>query len=112
MTSRPAVIEIIVTTALRVAVPKASGDDPRTAAETRLRAIEGVRHVTLEELGGVTPTADTLHVDCYARLTFHLDYDTVEDPGGVVRARLDETSSVMDLKTFTVASGPYRIESW
>lgn len=112
MTRRTTVIEVIVTAALSLAVPKEAGEDPRTAAKTRLRDVEGLRHVAFEELGEVTPTEDRLLVDCYARLTFHLDPETVDDPGRVVRARLEETSSVIDLKTFTVASGPYRIESW
>ena len=112
MADRTAVTEVIITAALRVAVPIESGEDPEAAAVTVLQAIEGIRHVSLEEIGDITADDDRLFVETYARITFHLDPEGDDDPKTTVRNRLETIDEVVTIQNFQIASGPYRIESW
>lgn len=112
MVDRTAVIEVIITAALRVAVPIKGGDDPHGAAVTVLQTIEGCRHVALEEIGDITPADGRLYIETYARITFHLNPKSNEDPIVTVRRRLEAVDEVDKIQNFQVESGPYRIESW
>jgi len=111
VTDRPTVLEVIVTAAVQVAIPKHAGDHPRAAVESTLGEIPGIRHVSLEELGEIVDRDDHLAVETYSRLTIHLDPET-SDAVSVTRGRLAAAESVIDVQNFQVASGPYTIESW
>lgn len=112
MTDHQTVLELIVTTALEVAVPIESGNNLRPGLEAVISDIPEVRHVALEELGDVRRQNDHLLVDTYVRLTFHLDPESADDPQRITRDRLTTSDAVSSCQNFQIASGPYPIESW
>lgn len=112
MSDRPTVIEVIVTAALDVEIPIDYGDDLRAGVETVLGDHDAIRHVAIEELGDVTSGNGQLRVEVYARLTVHLEPDTMADATRITRGQLAAAESIAAVRTFDIESGPYRIEAW